>query len=76
MTFLQTALLIFMAILLIAGNTMCLEFMNHTDINPRLRRLLAIPPFMMITVFIFGFWMVISEFYSWVYKTIKSFITE
>lgn len=76
MTFLQTTLLIFMAILLIAGNTMCLEFIFHTNINKRLRRLLAIPPFMMITVLAFGFWMVISEFYSWVYKTIKSFITE
>ena len=74
MTFFQTALLIFMTILLIAGNTLCLEFMNHTDINSRWRRLLAIPPFMMITISIFGFWTVISEFSSWVYKTIKDFV--
>jgi len=76
MTFFQTALLIFMTILLIAGNTLCLEFMKHTDIKLRWRRVLAIPPFMMITVFLFGLWTVISEFSSWLYNTIKSFITE
>ena len=76
MTPFEIALSIFLIFLLIAGNTLCLEFMQNTDIKLRWRRVLAIPPFMMITVFLFGLWTVISEFSSWLYNTIKSFITE
>jgi hypothetical protein len=76
MTPFEISLSIFLIFLLIAGNTLCLEFMKHTDIKLRWRRVLAIPPFMMITVFLFGLWTVISEFSSWLYNTIKSFITE
>lgn len=74
MTFFQILLSIFLIILLIVGNTLCLEFMQDTDIKLRWRRLLAIPPFMMFTIFLLGLWTVISEFGSWLYKTIKSFI--
>lgn len=76
MTSFEISLSIFLLILLIAGNTLCLEFMQHTDIKLRWRRILAIPPFMMITVFLFGLWKVISEFGSWLYNTIKGFTTE
>lgn len=76
MTTFQILLLLLLLILLTIGNTLCLEFMNHISIKHVWRKFLAIPPLMMLGVFFFGLWLMLYELGSWVYNTIKRFISE